>query len=100
MSERQFAFGVFSLSGCACPTYTVGKTGVGIPLFEYDRILRRRHGKKKGVVDEQEAKEAWMKAIFTVVLQAYDDEHDSAHYLRRARNGVEVAEELGWIEDG
>jgi len=97
MSERKFAYGRDKVGGCKCPATTAGYNpsngNSSTPVAEeYDSIVVKIISDKKAVptVEEEKAKEAWLKAI-EKMAQKYGKE--SFNY----KTGVDVAEELGWM---
>lgn len=105
MSE--FAFGTYEDEddGCGCPAVQAGAmiedNGGDVadakgPILDYDEIVwAKRDGEESGLIDEEEARNAWFMAVFRVLHRYHV--HDEAFALHLAEEGVEIADELGWI---
>lgn len=92
----RFAFGYDVVDDVPCPAQATGRTNKhGAPAFGvaklYDTILSTEHGMMEGVVEEETAKDAWMKAI----QKAEDAGGMSEESIEDARN---VSKQLGWVD--
>lgn len=85
---REFAFGRDVVDGFECPATSVDGTSQDTVAPWYDSVLRDETGDTCGVVDEELAKDAWIKGIW---FYAYKDGS-------RAKDSVKIARELGWLE--
>lgn len=94
--ERHFAHGKNSYEDCTCPAMTVGynpknNEDVRYVANEYDSIMGERSSNGYlGVVPEEEAQEAWLKALENIRHRLKDS--DPAIEI-----GERIAEELGWL---
>lgn len=92
MNDR-FAYGYDRVEGHGCPAYQADypeppeKIRV---VDDYDDILSEQRGDREGVVDETEARLAWLKAI-----QKLEDNPDVEE--EEVEAGREIAEDLDWL---
>lgn len=95
--KRDFAFGDSIVDDCQCPALTAGRTmdhdSVIEPAEWYDNILGEYHA-RRGVVDEETAKTAWLQMIEDLEEYYVDYHGYSAFEATEAR---EIAEDLGWM---
>lgn len=90
--SRLFAFGRNEYNGCECPAVTAGfdpekSQFVADVVKEYDRIISRGRAESVGIVDERQAKHAWISTI---------KEFNYRDAPRKAEIACEAAKELGW----
>ena len=93
MTDTEFAFGRDEVDGCKCPAsrcgYNPKDKDASTKVAEgYDVVLKNKTGDRTGTVDEETAKNAWLKAK----EQAPDEQAGVSA-------GEEVAEELGWSDE-
>lgn len=99
MDNKKFAYGSNSVDGCKCPSVTALDKTVGV-VDEYDKRLQSVDSYvDRGTVEEQEAKKAWLMAIWQEIDYAVTGNGDfpSVDNIEIAKDGIRVAKELGWI---
>lgn len=105
--ERRFAYGENKYKGEKCPAFTAemirepseyggGEPTPKGPVEIYDEKLREDSTGFEGVVCEETAKEAWMQALWTRAFEIDEGEVGGWATLEY-EEGVEIAEELGWL---
>jgi len=92
VSDSVFAFGRNVHNECECPAIAAGRDpqkdkDVFDVSIEYDSIVTAGQNKSVGIIDERQAKSAWLGAIRVFESHANHEQADVAK---------EIAEELGW----
>lgn len=104
--ERIFLYGKTCNDGKKCPAAVAGFVDEDNknsffnpqgPTGMYDGYADRNFGVPDKLINEEQAKRAWFSAIMESA--AFAVRMDSKTRMERAKQGVEVAVELGWLPE-